>query len=111
MTLIGLDLIIDNIGEATAKEIRAICKASPQPITFEENGIYNIKPIPPKEGNKINVLTSIQENRISSQRIDVEITYSSMENKKQTPIRESYEMKDLIKKMNDEILIGKRSVF
>ncbi len=111
MGSIGFDLLVDNIGDATAKDIKVMCKTSPRIVEVEENGIYNIKLIAPKETNKINVLTSIQESQVSSLRIDVEITYSSIENKKQTPIKESFEVKNLIKKMTDDALIGRKSVF
>jgi hypothetical protein len=111
MAQLGLDLLIDNIGDANAKDIKVVCKTSPDAIALEGNGIYKIKPISPRERHKVNLVTSIESGKISTQRIDVEVTYSNMENKKQASINESYEMKDLIKKMEDDILTRRKSVF
>lgn len=111
-TWVGLNLLIDNIGDATAKSIAVVCITSPQTIALEEKGTYYADFIPPKEQpTRINLITSIEEGKISSQRIDVEVTYSNIENRRQTPIKKTYEMKDLIKKMNDEIIINRRSIF
>lgn len=99
----GFDLYIDNIGDSFAKDVKILATATPQGITLENNGVYEVKVLPAKEKpTRINIVTSSDMNALGSQRIDTEITYSNMKNKKQPQIKESYGMKDLLEEWSKE---------
>lgn len=109
MDSLGFDLHVDNVGGATAKDIKIICKTSPNTLDLENKGVYEIKILPQREQpTKINLISSIETQSITSQKIHVAITYSNLDNKQQPPIEESYEIDDLIKKMTNEILTKSR---
>lgn len=96
---LGFDVYIDNIGDVPAKNVRVICKTSPQIISLQENGIYVIPLLPPKEQPlKFNVVNSVESEQLSSQTLEVEVTFSNMENKKQLPIKENYAISELVRK-------------
>jgi len=95
---LGLDVDIDNIGDAPAKDVKVLCKTNPQTIGLEDNGVYKIRLLLPKEPpSKFNIINSIESEQLSSQNLDVEVTYSNMENRKQTPIKENYAISELIR--------------
>ena len=104
MGSLGLDLFLDNIGDALAKGIKVVCKASPIALGLQNSGVYGIKLLAPKETAKINVISSIESGQFSSQNLEVELTYSDTENKKQTPIKETYSIDELVRKLHEDIL-------
>jgi hypothetical protein len=92
-------LYIDNIGEVPAKDVKAVCKTGPQTISLQDNGIYVIPLLPPKEPPmKFNVLNSIESERLHSQNLNVEVTYSNMGSQKQPSIKENYSISELVRK-------------
>lgn len=96
---LGLDVYIDNIGDAPAKDIKIVCKTGPQTISLENNGVYKIPLLPLKEPPlKLNVINSIESEQLFSQNLDVEVMYSNMENKKHPPMKENYAISELIRK-------------
>lgn len=102
---LGLDVYIDNIGDATAKDVKVVCKTNPQTISLKDNGVHRIPLIPPKEPPlKLNVIDSIESHPLSSQNLEVEVTYSNMEDKNQPPIKESYTISELIRKYQEQTL-------
>ena len=94
---LGLDLYIDNVGDSSAKDIKVICKTSPEALTLENNGLYNIEILPSKERPvQIIVITSIETPSIESKKVEMEVTYSNMDNEKQKAIKKIYDVKILL---------------
>ncbi len=101
---LGLDLFLDNVGDALAKDIRVVCKTSPMTLSLQNNGVYSIELLAPREPpTKITVISSIDSGQFSSQNLQVELTYSDTEDKKQTPIKATYSIDELIRKFDEDI--------
>lgn len=106
MGSLGLDLFLDNIGDALAKDVRVVCKTSPLMLSLQDKGVYSIDSLVPKESPmRINVITSIESGQFSSQNLEVEVTYSNVENKKQNPIKATYSIDELVRKFTDDIML------
>jgi len=102
---LGLDLFLDNIGDALAKDIKVLCRTNPQVLPLQNNGIYHIESLVPREApTKINVVTSIESGQFTSQNLEVEVTYSDTDAKKQTPIKTKYSIDELVRKFDESIL-------
>jgi hypothetical protein len=104
MGSLGLDLFLDNVGDALAKDIKVVCKTSPIILGLQNSGVYDIKLLAPRETAKINVISSIESGQFSSQNLEMELTYSDTENNKQTPIKETYSIDELVRKFDEDIL-------
>jgi hypothetical protein len=103
---LGLDLSLDNIGDALAKDVKVVCKTSPQVLPLQNNGIYLIESIVARERPvRINVVTSLESGQFPSQNLEVEVTYSNTENKKQNPIKKTYSIDELIRKLDEDTIL------
>jgi hypothetical protein len=106
MGTLGFDTYIDNIGESSAKDVKVICKIYPQPVPLEQNGVYIIKVIPTREPPiKLNALISADVSSVKLQKIDVEVTYSNMDDETQPTIKETYEINKLLDIYENEIIL------
>ena len=106
MGSLGFDLSIDNIGDASAKDVKLICKTDSKALTLEKGGVYTIKVLPPKDiPELIMVVSSVDTQSLASQKIDVEVKYSNMNDKQQQIIKESYEIKELLDKHEKDSLL------
>lgn len=105
MGSLGLEVRVDNIGDAPAKNTQVVCKINPQSsISLENDGVYTIPLLAPKEYSKINPIISIQSDQLTSQELAVEVAYSNLENKKQPSMRESYSISVLRKNLETKML-------
>lgn len=109
MGSLGLDVLVDNIGEAPAKNIQVSCKLIPQTdIVLEKNGVGIIPFLARNERATCNVIVSIQQDKLSSQNFVIEATYSDSEDKKQKPIRVESSIEVLRKNFETWILTKNR---
>ena len=105
MGSLGLDLFLDNVGDALAKDIKVVCKTSPMTLGVQNNGVYGIGLLAPREPPaRITVINSIESGQFSSQNLEVKVAYSDTEDKKQTPINATYSIDELIRKFDEDIL-------
>ena len=101
--IMGLDILITNIGTSIAKNTKGTCAViSTTPIPLENNGAFLIENLAPREKGTY-VATVKDPNLLSSEKVVVTAEYYDLENKKQPPIRVEVLMKDLQKEQTTKM--------
>ena len=106
---LGFDVVVDNIGNSPAKNIQGSCKIIPQTdITLEKNGMLTVPLLARNERATYDAIVTIPSDRLSSQNLVIEATYSDSKDKKQKPVREETSIGVLRKNFETWILTKNR---
>jgi hypothetical protein len=93
---VDLNIWIENIGYSIAKNIEVKCQIAPdKTIPLKNNGVYTHSFLAPKEITQYQLVDSIESGKLLSQQLIIEVSYSNENDKKQTPIKKEYPVREL----------------
>jgi hypothetical protein len=93
---LGLNIWIENVGYSNAKGIEVRCQLVPDgSIPLKDNGIFKHSLLTPRKRIQYQAVESVESNKLLSQQLVIEATFSNEDDKEQKPIKNKYLVKEL----------------
>lgn len=101
-SLAGIIMWIENVGYSNAKNIEGSCQLVPDAsIPLKDKGVFRHALLAPKERIHCEVVESFETDKLLSQQLIIEVSYSNEDDKKQKPIKMEYPVKELEEKLRE----------